>query len=48
MSSCPSKAHAETLRIFEDHNDAILQEKMKQVVEKTESQMAETNAETIL
>ena len=48
MQSHPSQAHAEALRLFEKHNNDILDAKMKLVVEKTESQMAETNAETII
>ena len=48
MQSQPSQAHAEALKLFEEHNSAILEMKMKSVVEKTESQMAETNAESII
>ena len=48
MASQPSQAHAEALALFEEYNNAILEEKMKLVVERTESQMADTNAETII
>ena len=48
MQSQPSQAHAEALRIFEDHNNAIMDMRMKSMVEKTESQIAETTAESII
>ena len=35
MSSCPSNAHALALKTFEEHTTAMLDEKMKDIVEKT-------------
>ena len=48
MSSCPSQAHALALKTFEEHNNAMLDERMKDIVERTENNLANTSPDHIL
>ena len=48
MSSCPSNAHALALKTFEEHNNAMLDERMKDIVERTENNLANSSPDHIL